>query len=448
MAKTRHVDYLLIGGGIASLRAIEGIRSVDRRGKILLVGDEVWPPYNRPPLSKGIITGEVSAKETLAERRRFYWRNRVRVRRGTRVTALDLSPEMPVATLSDGTEVTFGRALYATGGRARWLDFADQAQTGVRVLRTLDDAIAVRANVARGGGRVAIVGAGFIGAELAASLAQVGSTVDLIEAREEVWPETAPGPLRRYIRAWLGNRGVGVYTGSSVQRLDSSARNRPGAVPVSGGTSAHSVLLSTGARVDADLVCVAAGIVPNTEIAEKAGIAVDDGIVCDRTLRSSDERVYTAGDVARIPDSVSGRSRRVEHYNSAEYSGLLAGENMARDRTASVKSTAIPSEYDFLATLWSDIGSLHVESAGDDANADWSIERGTLEPSGNPGPWIAFGMSDNTIVAYYALNAARADISAAQLLIRNRVDVSTVLEAVRDTAVPLSATAGGLLKNR
>ncbi|MFP4643639.1 MAG: NAD(P)/FAD-dependent oxidoreductase [Spirochaetales bacterium] len=448
MGRTRHVDYLLIGGGIASLRAVEGIRSVDRSGKILLVGDEAWPPYDRPPLSKGIITGEVSAKETLAERRRFYWRHRVRVRRGTRVTELDLSQNTPVATLAEGTKVTFGRALYATGGRARWLDFADEAQSGVRVLRTLDDAIGVRADVVRGGGRVAIVGAGFIGAELAASLVQVGLTVDLIEARGEVWAETAPRRLREYVRAWLENRGVGVYTGSKVRRLDPSARITRGAVPVTGGTAAHSLLLSTGARVEADLVCIAAGIVPNTEIAERAGIAVDDGIVCDKTLRSSDERVYAAGDVARIPDSVSGRSRRVEHYDSAEYSGLLAGENMARDRTASVKDMVIRSEYDFLATLWSDIGSLHVESAGDDANADWSIERGTLEPSGNPGPWLTFGISDDRIVAYYALNAARADISAAQLLVRNRVHVSTVPDALRDTAVPLSATAGELLKNR
>ncbi len=448
MAKHRHVDYLLIGGGLASLRAIEGIRRVDRRGKILLAGEETWPPYHRPPLSKGIITGEVSPKEILGERRRFYWKNRVRVWRGSCVTGLDLSSEKPVSTFSDGTRVSFDRALYATGGRARRLDLAGEEEAGVTVLRTLDDAIGVRTAVARGNGAVAIVGAGFIGAELAASLVQAGATVDLIEARDEVWPQTAPAALRRYIRTWLGNRGVGVYTGNTIQRLDSSARNRPGAVPASGGVAPHSVLLSTGARVEADLVCVAAGILPNTEVAEEAGLTVDNGVVCDATLRTSDSRIYAAGDVASIPDPLSGRHRRVEHYNVAEYSGLLAGENMARDRTASVKSTSIPSDYDFLATLWSDIGSLHVESAGDDSDAQWSVERGTLEPSGNPGPWMAFGMSGNRIVAYYALNAARADISAAQLLIRNKVDVSTASDALRDTTVPLSATAGDLLKNR
>lgn len=448
MTKTRHVNYLLIGGGIASLRAIEGIRRVDRRGRILLVGDEAWPPYDRPPLSKGIVTGAVSAKEILAERRRFYWKNRVRVRRDNSVTALDLSAEKPVATLADGTRITFDRALYATGGRARRLEFAEETEAGVRVLRTLDDAIGVRAEVVRSGGAAAIVGAGFIGAELAASLVQAGVAVDLVEARDEVWPETAPAALRRYIRTWLGNRGVQIHTGSMVRRLDSSARSGPGAVPASGGSAPHSVLLSTGARLEADLVCVAAGIDPNTGIAQHAGIAVDDGIVCDSTLRSSDPRVFAAGDVANIPDPLSGRRRRVEHYNIAEYSGLLAGENMARDRTASVRSTAILSEYDYLSTFWSDIGSLHVESAGDDMDATWSIERGSLEPSGNPGPWLAFGMSGNRVVAYYAMNAARADISAAQLLIRNKVDVSTISDALRDTTVPLSATVGELLKNR
>lgn len=398
MARTRRTKYLLIGGGVAAASAAASIRDLDGSGRIVLVTEEPRLPYDRPPLSKGIITGELRARQIASNRRRFYLQKRIHVLRRRSVTRLALEGPNPEATLSDGSRVVFERALVATGGRPRRLPLPGAQLPGVHTLRTIADAATISADA--GSGRHAVIaGGGFIGLELAASLTRIGTGVTLVEQRNRVWPPATPVALSDYLRSYLESLGVTVHTGAALDAVAGEERVRA---------------VRTGDReIECDFVCMAAGIEPNSSLAESAGLAVDDGILVDDRLRTSDPRIFAAGDVCRFRDPFSGALRRVEHHGNAEYGGLLAGANMAgADRT-----------FDFLPNLWSDIGSLTVEVAGDEERYDSLIERGSFGDG-----WIAVGMKAGLPICYFALGAARADLSALQLLIRSRPKLAEMQE--------------------
>ena len=471
MARSRHAKYLLIGGGIAAARAVESIRDVDRSGTIVLVTDEPRLPYDRPPLSKGIITGDVRAHEIASNRRLFYLKHRVRVLRRRSVTALHVDGSKPEAPLSDGGRVQFERALIATGGRPRLLRVPGAELSGVHTLRTVADAQAIAAE--SGDGRTAVVvGGGFIGLELAASLAQVGTSVTLVEPRDSLWPPSTPPALSEYLRSYLESLGVTVHTGTAVEAFIGEERVRAVRTEAVAREQRAPAARAAAGEIACDFVCVAVGIEPNSSLAESAGLETDDGIVVDDTLRTSDPRIFAAGDVCRFRDPFSGAARRVEHHGNAEYGGLLAGANMAgADR-----------RYDFLPTLWSDIGALTIDVAGDEERYDSLVERGRLpqrsepaehttgsasparehqENTGNPADgssvqsgWIAIGFNGGQPLCYFALGATRADLSAAQLLIRNRArsaepedaQRSYMHEQLADSSRALPEIARGLLE--
>lgn len=528
MAKEQYVDYLLIGGGLACSRAVERIRHSDPKGKILLVAEESHMPYDRPPLSKGIITGTVRAKEIACAPRSYYRRNRVKVLRRRKVRLLELSGEYGLARLTDGRRIRFARALIGTGGRAKTLGLPGEELTGVHVLRTVDDALAIRkaalGRLSRGAAGSAkshvaannaeptgeethavIVGCGFTGTELAASLASAGVRVSVVEARDRIWAEGAPVELRDFLRARLESLGVEVLTSETVANLnsgESSGASGGGGNRGRSGGAVESVTTDSAAMLQADMVCIAAGVVPNVKLAEHAGLTVDDGIVADEALRTSDPKVYAAGDVCRFTDPFSGRSRRVEHYGNAEYGGLLAGENMAASHTgrgsgggagasgasgaaadgaaaagttpgaATAEGTtpgaatadgtpagATTAEagghslraFDYLTTLWSDIGDITVETGGDEQHHDEFIFRGTLPFDGPDRPgseisWIAIGIAEGRVSCYYAVNASRADLSALQLLIRGKVPAEPARQKLADSSQRLSEVAHSLLR--
>ncbi len=400
MARTIRTKYLLIGGGTAAARAIASIRELDRKGTIVLVTDERRLPYDRPPLSKGIITGDVHAREIGSNRRFFYLKHRVRVMRRRSVTELRLDSSKPEALLSDGGRVRFERALIATGGRPRRLRIPGADLFGVHTLRTVADAQAIAAE-SGDRRRAVVIGGGFIGLELAASLVRVGTQVTLVESRERLWPATTPPALSKYLRSYIESLGVTVHTGTTLESIVGEERVRAARIASANGAS--------DGEVACNFVCLAVGIEPNSSLAEQAGLETDDGILVDEMLRTSDRRVFAAGDVCRFLDPFSGRRRRVEHHGHAEYSGLLAGANMA----------GAERSYDFLPNLWSDIGDLTIEVAGDEERYDSLVERGRMPESGESPDWIAIGIRDERPLCYFALGATRADLSAAQLLIRN-----------------------------
>lgn len=410
----KHYTYLVAGGGLAAARAIEGIREVDHRGSIILVGEEPHLPYDRPPLSKAALSSGVSPKEIAIHSRWYYLKARSRLKRAVAVTSLDLEGPSPTARLSNGEEFRFDRAIIATGARPRPLPVAGSELPGFEFLRNVDDALRIRSRLLAGGEgagrRVVIIGAGFIGLEAAASLASLGTEVTVLEQASSVWPTVAPESVAAFLQEYLVSLGVRIEFGARVEGFR-------------GGKRLEEVVLSSGASIAADLVLLAVGVVPNEEIAREAGVPCDNGILVDEYLHSSVETIWAAGDVASVPDPYGDSRRRFEHYGSAEATGYLAGKNAAG---AGEPFTMVPY-------VWSDIGEHRVDVVGNEQIRDETILRG--EPA--TGRFFVLSLRGKKLVSFFSVNGGDADRSALQLLIKQRVDLSEVLGALTDETVPL-----------
>ncbi len=306
MNAVRHADVLLVGGGVAAARCARRLRRDGFGGSILLVGEEWLPPYNRPPLSKELLAGAIPQDLILAEPERWYARRGVELQVGTAVTGLDAEERR--ARLGDGSSVSFGACVLATGAEPRRppLPGAEHA----RLLRTAADAVGLREAaleaVARDDATAAVLGGGFIGVEVAAALAGLGLRVTLVERTSWLWA----GSLGEAVSAWARERLAGV--GVAVRLSTAATAVRPDA------------LLAGEERLPAALLVAGVGVRPRVELAAAAGLRVDDGIVVD-ARRAAAPGIYAAGDVARMPHPLAGeRGLRVEHWHSAREGGEAA----------------------------------------------------------------------------------------------------------------------------
>lgn len=302
MIETERVDVLLIGGGVASVRCARTLRRHAFDGSILLVGDEAAPPYNRPPLSKELLRDDLPDELVLAEPERWYARRAVDLRLGTRVAAIDAHGS--TAVLVDGSRIAFDRCLLATGAEPRRLPI-EGGERAV-LLRTLSDARRLRAAaVAAGrGAPVTVIGGGFIGVEVASALATLGLRPTIVEMAGRLWG----GSLGEELAAWgareLERAGIGTMLGSAVTRLDDDSA------------------WIGDERLEHAFVVAGIGVRPRTELAESAGLRVDDGIVIDAEQRTHRPDIWAAGDVARAGE------HRVEHWHAAREAGDRAALSM------------------------------------------------------------------------------------------------------------------------
>jgi 3-phenylpropionate/trans-cinnamate dioxygenase ferredoxin reductase component len=399
MEKTR---FLLVGGGMAAVSAAKQLALCEPQASISIVNNEVHPPYDRPPLSKGFLAGRVTLRDLeyvgLDELPNLRIRN-------DHVVGLD--PPAHTATLLSGGTVAFERCLIATGGRPRRLNVPGTNLQGVHLFRTASDAEALRRE-AEPGRRCVIVGAGFIGLELAASLTQVGLSVHVLEGRLSVWPQFGDSELSAVLRRLCEARGVIFHLGSIVSELRGSAR-------------VSSVLLSSGLELPCDLVVLCVGIEPNIELAGDAGISVENGIIVDDRFQTSVEHVYAAGDVCNFIDTFAGIRRRVEHWGHAEYSGQVAGRNMA----------GVLTGYTLLNYVWSDIFDARIDYAGYHFSCEERVVRGALGEKRS----CIFYLRRRAVVAYCAFNASQRDLAVYNRLIKSAVNVSP--DSLSDPATEL-----------
>jgi len=337
-----HYPYLIIGGGMSADAAVRGVRELDQSGAMGLIGAEAHPPYARPPLSKALWKGE--PLESI-------WRKTeeagVDLRLGRRATSLDLRRK--IVADDRGTEYTFDKLLLATGGTPRRLPFGGEH---VIYFRTLDDYRRLHA-LAEQGKTFAVIGGGFIGSEIAAALAMRGCKVTMLFPEEGIGARLFPPDLARSLVSHYREKGVDVRSGESVVGI---------------GERGAEVLLETrsGASVTVDAVVAGLGIVPDTDLAKAAGLAVEDGIVVDEYLRTSHPDVFAAGDVARFSAPMLGTRIRVEHEDNALTMGRAAGRAMAGDL----------SRYAHLPFFYSDLFELGYEAVGEldprgEMVADW-----------------------------------------------------------------------------
>lgn len=324
-------DYLIVGGGMAADAAVRGIRSLDQDGSVALVSAEPDPPYDRPPLSKGLW------KEMDEE---GIWRDTAEAGCELHLSRQVVSLDRDARTVTDerGEEMAYGELLLATGGEPRTLP---QAPAGVNYLRTYRDYRQLR-EAAERHQRFAVVGGGFIGSEVAAALAMNGKDVTVVFPEEGLCARVLPPSLSRHLNGYFRERGVEVRTGTLVEGIAEV------------GDEGYDLSFQDGDGLKSDYVVAGLGIRPRVELARDAGLEVDDGIVTDETFRTEDEHVWAAGDVVRFPDTVLGRSARVEHEDHANASGMRAGAGMAGS----------PSAYDYAPFFYSDLFDLSYEAVG------------------------------------------------------------------------------------
>jgi 3-phenylpropionate/trans-cinnamate dioxygenase ferredoxin reductase subunit len=331
--------YLIVGGGMTGDAAAKGIREVDRDGSIGLVGEEQHPPYARPPLSKGLWQGKEESS---------IWRRTdehdVDLRLGRRIVSLDLAARG--ATDDAGETHTYERLLLATGGTPRRLP---DSPDGVVYFRTLDDYRHLHAEAP--GKRVVVVGGGFIGSEIAAALTTVDARPTLVFPDAGIGGKLFPTALAAALNEKYRSHGVEVVP---LARVHGVERTPDG----------YRVALEDGRTLEADLVVAGLGIEPRTDLAQEAGLPVDDGIVVDEHGRLAGwDGVFAAGDVARFPEAVVGRTR-VEHEDHAKSHGKSVGRNMA----------GADEPYDHLPFFYSDLFDAGYEAVGDVSSRHETLE--------------------------------------------------------------------------
>lgn len=337
-----HLPYLIIGGGMTGAAAANGIRELDPDGAIAIISAEHAPPYDRPPLSKKLWEGKRTIEQIFVP-----LPARVDLRLGRRVVSLDVDARR-VAD-DEGEVYSYDRLLLATGGAPRRLPFGGD---GVNYYRTLDDYRALRDDAARGA-RFVVIGGGFIGSEVAASLRKQGNEVTMVFPENGITDRLFPAAMAAFVNDTFRAHGVEVLAGESVTGIEIEG---DGAVVITGG----------GRRLPADRVVAGIGIIPEVELAKAAGLAVDNGVVVDAYLRASRPEIYAAGDVAAYPDTVLGMRRRVEHADAARAMGRTAGRNMA----------GADEPYSYLPMFYSDLFELGYEAVGQcdsrlDVVEDW-----------------------------------------------------------------------------
>jgi 3-phenylpropionate/trans-cinnamate dioxygenase ferredoxin reductase subunit len=340
--------YLLVGGGLAGHEAAKELRRLEHEASITLVSDEPHLPYNRPPLSKQFIAGNMPRERLFFGKPGFYEEANITTLLDDAVVKLDA--ETQTVTTASGQEIRFERALLATGGTPLRLDIPGIDLPGVCELRTLGDAEAIAA-AAREGGKAVIIGGGFIGLEIAAFLTESGMQVTVIEREGRILKRFADESVAGYVQGFCEDRGI-------VFRFGESASAILGEEQVCG-------VRTDGGEFEAELVCVGIGIRPNDDLARDAGLTLDNGIVVDQHLRTSHPAIWAVGDVSNFPDAYSGRMRRVEHWGHARFGAVCAARNMAGQ----------PEVYEALSYVWSDIFSLKINAAGDSQGADDLIVR-------------------------------------------------------------------------
>ncbi|MDL4771360.1 NAD(P)/FAD-dependent oxidoreductase [Actinomadura xylanilytica] len=369
--------FVIVGASLAGAKAAETLREEGFRGRVVLIGDEIERPYERPPLSKGFLLGKEPRDKAHVHEPDWYDKHDVDLRLGARVDGFDrVGHEVRLAS---GERLGYDRLLLTTGASPRRLDVPGAKLQGIHYLRTMSDSAALREALSPGGRRVVVAGAGWIGMEAAAAARGYGNDVTVIE------PE--PAPLYAAVGPEIGGVFADLHREHGVDlRLDQGVAGFWGAGQVS------AVVTSGGAEVPADVVVVGIGVRPNTRLAEEAGLEVSDGILVDQSLRTSDPDVYAAGDVASAYHPLLGRRIRVEHWANALNGGPAAARAMLGREVS----------YDRVPYFFSDQYDLGMEMSGVAGPGEYDevVYRGDV-----PGrEFVAFWLSAGRVVAGMNVN--------------------------------------------
>jgi 3-phenylpropionate/trans-cinnamate dioxygenase ferredoxin reductase component len=407
----READFLLIGGGLATGKCVEELRRRGADGSIVVVGREPEPPYERPPLSKEYMRGEAKREDAYVNPPEWYEENGVELLTKTNVMSLD--PGERVAKLQGGEEVKFGKALIATGANVNILRVDGCEFEGIHYLRAFGNADAIREQAEKAE-HVVLIGGSYIGCEVAASLTANGAKCTIVMMEDVTLSRHFGDEVGRFFQDVLIDHGIEVIGGEELEAFEGSGR-------------VEAVVTRSGRTVEGDMVVIGAGVRPDTMLAERAGLEVGDGVVCDAKLETSAEGIFSAGDVCSYDSVIHGERLRIEHWDVAFQQGRhAAGAMLGSEEPYEV----VPYFFSDLAD-WSSF-----EYVGPAYEWDEIVFRGDRDA----GEFSAWYLKDGRVKG--ALSVERSeDLGYARTLIETGADVSGQKEALADPDSDLESIA-------
>jgi 3-phenylpropionate/trans-cinnamate dioxygenase ferredoxin reductase component len=406
---SRKVDFLLIGGGMASAHCAAELRKRGAEGSILLASREPEPPYERPPLSKEYLRGEAERADAYVNPPSWYEENGVELLSGRNVMLLDL--EARTAKIQGGEEVGFGKALIATGAMVNILRVEGAENEGIHYLRAFGNSDAIRAD-AEAAEHVVLIGGSYIGTEVAASLTARGTRCSIVAMEDVALSRTFGAEAGGWFQRLLESKGVAFHGGEELDAFEGDGR-------------VAAVVTKSGLSIECDTVIVGAGVRPDAMLAQRAGIEVDGAIVCDSKLQTSAEGIYAAGDCCSYESVVHGRRIHVEHWDVAMQQGMHAAANMLGDER----------DYEVVPYFFSDLADwAGLEYVGPARDWDEEIWRGDREQ----GQFSVWYLKDGRVAGALSVDRPE-DLAEARRLLADGVDVSAARERIADAGSDLSA---------
>lgn len=373
MTDTNRETTIIVGAGHAGGILATSLYQNKYPGRVIVVGDEGYLPYQRPPLSKTFLAGDVEMKSLFLKPQGTYDKANIELRSKTHVKAINRDDKS--VTLSDGEQLAYDKLAITTGGRARQLDLPGNALPGVYYLRRIDDVIALQPQF-KAGCKLVIVGGGYIGLEVASVGIKRGLDVTVLETENRVLARVTAPELSAFYQQVHADAGVDIRTNTKVTAFE-------------GDEKLEAVVCEDGSRIEADMVLVGVGLIPNTELAQAAGLEVDNGIVVDKYTRTSDPDILAAGDCANHHNSLLGRRIRLESVPNA----------LGQARAAAATLCGLDKPYDDLPWFWSDQYNLKLQMAGINQGYDKIVMRGSPEARS----FAAFYLKDGAVIAVDAV---------------------------------------------
>lgn len=396
--------YIVIGAGHAGGMAVANLRSKGFDGNLILYGEEPYDPYERPPLSKHLLAGEIEIERTYLKKPDWYAGKNIDLRKNVRVESIDRAAK--TVTDSTGATVGYDKLLLATGTRVRKLSIPGADLEGIFYLREIDDTLAIQERMTAGA-KVVIVGGGYIGLEVAAVAVKAGCDVTVLEGLDRVMNRVVAPEVSAFYEDVHREAGVKIHCGVGVTGF-------------SGGASITQVECADGTAYPADIAVVGIGVIPNVELAEVAGLEVDNGVVVDEFAQTSDPDIWAAGDVTNHPNAILGGRLRLESVQNA----------VDQAKTAAAAMTGNPKPYAEVPWFWSDQYDLKLQIVGLSQPDDEVVVRG--DPASHS--FSVVYLRGGKFVAINAINAIK-DFMASKKLVAAGIAVDP--KTIADPEKPL-----------
>ena len=369
--------FVIVGASQAGGWVANTLRSEGFGGKIILIGEEPHIPYERPPLSKGALLGDVTVDSTHFWQKQSLEESKIDLKLGTRVSSINRTAKKVIT--ENGEQISFDKLAITTGARVRKLSIEGSQLPGVFYLRTIDDTLEIKDQITKGTNAL-IVGGGWIGLECAATLTKLGCKSIVVEAADRLCGRAVTPEISNWMLDFHSKNGVDIHLNTGMESFQ-------------GKEKLESAVLSNGEKVDCTIAVIGIGVIPNSELAADAGIDVDNGIVVDEKTRTSDPDIYAAGDVANHPNAILGRRLRLESYENAQNQGIAAGKAMLGGS----------EPYSEIPWFWSDQFDANIQMIGIPENWDSTATRGKPEDN----EFVTFYLKNGVIDGAISINNPR-----------------------------------------